>query len=156
MRTTLLLPLALVLLLSIPALAGEHHSCDKPVEVCLKTMVGKLKSTGFIGVEFDKEKDSQGLHVSKVVPSSPAEQAGIQQGDVLLSLNGVSFDEANHEAMKKVKVPGREVTVTLLRNGASQKIKLTLAPMPADLMAKYIGEHMMYHAQKDEMKTVKR
>ena len=53
----------------------------------------------------------------------------------------------NWDAINKVKLPGKEVTCTIKRNGANREFTLTLVPMPADLMAKYIGEHMMEHAK---------
>lgn len=151
-------PVAFALLLAVPALAGDSESCDVPVQECLNHMVTKLKTTGFIGVEYDDKKSPDGIVVTEVIPGTAAETAGIQVGDVLKTLNGIPFakDKASYEKMAKVKVPGNEVTVTLTRNGASKTIKLTLSPMPADLMAKYIGEHMIVHAKQEETTTVKK
>ena len=148
MTTLLAIPL-----LALPAMAGsdcENCSCDKPVSECLNTMIAKLETSGFIGVELDEDKATKALIVTKVIPGSPAENAGILEGDELYALNGIRFKEQNHEAISKVKVAGNEVNCTLKRNGSSKEIKMTLVPMPADLMAKYIGEHMIAHAkQKD-------
>lgn len=113
-------------------------------------MVTELKSTGFIGVELDKPGDKGEMVVTKVVPGAPAEKAGIQKGDVLVALNGIPFSKDNWKKMAEVKKPGREVTCTVKRGTTNKNIKLTLVPMPADLMAKYIGEHMMKHAKKDQ------
>jgi C-terminal processing protease CtpA/Prc len=140
-------------LLALPAMAGsdcEKCSCDEPVSECLNTMVTKLKTSGFIGVELDEDKATKALTVTNVIPGSPAETAGIRAGDELYALNGIRFKDQNHEAMSKVKVPGNEVTCTIKRNGASKEIQMTLVPMPADLMAKYIGEHMMAHAKQTD------
>jgi predicted metalloprotease with PDZ domain len=139
-------PIALALLFAAPAFAGESHKCDTPVQECLNHMVTKLKTTGFIGIEYDDKTSSDGIVVTSIIPETAAEKAGIQVGDVLETLNGIRFAKDSYKEMAKVKLPGKEVTVTLTRNGASKTIKLTLAPMPADLMAKYIGEHMMAHA----------
>jgi C-terminal processing protease CtpA/Prc len=109
-------------------------------------MVTKLKTTGFIGIEYDDKESTNGLKVSKVIPDTAAEKAGIQVGDVLEAMNGIPFTKDSHEAMAKIKVPGKQVTLTLTRAGARQEIQVTLSPMPTDLMAKYIGEHMMVHA----------
>jgi C-terminal processing protease CtpA/Prc len=147
MKKLLTIP-ALALMFATPALAGDHE-CSTPVEECLNGMVTKLKSTGFIGVELDQDEATGTLTVSKVIADSPAEKAGIQPGDVLYAINGLRFREENHDAISQVKLPGKEVTCTIKRNGRDKKFKLTLVPMPADLMAKYIGEHMMYHAQKN-------
>jgi len=154
--TKYFISVSLAILLALPALAGEHKKCDKPVHDCLNSMVVKLKSTGFIGVELDKSKKTGVLSISKVIKGSPAEKAGIQIGDELLAINGISFDKKNHEAMSKVKVPGKQVTCAIKRDGAKREIKLTLVPMPADLMAKYIGEHMMQHAKQDAALAAKK
>ncbi len=46
-------------------------------------------------------------------------------------------------------VPGQEITYTITRDGSNREVNLTLAPMPADVLAKWIGQHMMDHAQVD-------
>ncbi|MEK7704841.1 MAG: PDZ domain-containing protein [Myxococcota bacterium] len=147
-----LAPLCGVLLLVSPALAGEHsESCNLPVQDCLNTMVTKLKDTGFIGVELDVDKATRALMVTKVIAGSPAESAGIQAGDELYAINGIRVTEENEAAISKVKLPGKEVTCTMRRRGEDRVFKVTLVPMPADVMARYIGEHMMLHAKQAEV-----
>ena len=147
--------LSLALLMPLPVFAGGHckgkdcKKCEKPVQDCLNSMVTELKSTGFIGVEIDTDKETGTYKVKKVIEGTPAEKAGIQHGDVLFAIDGIQFTKKNHEAISKVKKPGKQVTCTIKRNGAKREIKMTLVPMPADLMAKYIGEHMMEHAAKE-------
>ena len=138
------------LLLALPAsaIAGKGKQCDHPVDECLNYMVTKLKSTGFIGVELDDDKAHGGvLIVTNVVKGSPAEKAGIQTGDELYSMNGIRFGEETWKKMKEIKKPGNDVQVTIKRDGHAKKMRMVLAAMPADLMAKYIGEHMMTHAK---------
>lgn len=138
---------SLVLLLSATVFAGgKGEKCKQPVQTCLNEMVLKLKQTGFIGVELDQGKNKEVLIVSKVIEGSPAEKAGIRVGDELYALNGIRYNKENDDAINKVKVPGNTVACTIRRNGNNREFQLTLVPMPADLMAKYIGEHMMEHA----------
>ncbi len=149
MKKLSLVVLSLAILLVVPVvpvLAGDHGKCTHTVEDCLNKMVAKLKSTGFIGVELDS-KDKETLTVTKVVQDSPAEKSGIQEGDILYALNGIRFTKKNWEAINKVKQPGKTVTCTIKRHGSSKELNMTLVPMPADLMAKYIGEHMLDHAK---------
>jgi C-terminal processing protease CtpA/Prc len=145
------------MLVATPALAGGDHAktCSSPVQECLSEMVTKLKTTGFIGIEYDEKESTNGLKVSKVIPDTAAEKAGIQVGDVLEAMNDISFTKDNHEALARIKVPGKQVTLTLTRAGERQEIQVTLSPMPTDLMAKYIGEHMLVHANK-KVATAKR
>ena len=141
---------ALCVLISVPVYAGDHKKCESSLKDCLNSMVTKLKSTGFIGVELDKSKSPKALIVTKVVEGSPAEKAGIQVGDELVAFNGMAYNEKNYKAISEVKVPGASVRCTMKRNGTDRQFKLTLAPMPADLMAEYIGEHMLHHAEKKD------
>lgn len=148
MRKLSKLSLAFMLLLPLSAFAGgsKGEPCKEKVQTCLDNMITKLKSTGYIGVELDDEKVKTAMMVTKVMPGSPAEQGGIQVGDELYAIDGVRFSFEHNEAMNKIKVPGKAVTVTIKRGGVSKDLKMTLIPMPADVMAKYIGEHMMHHA----------
>ena len=155
MRNLAALSLSVTLMIPAFAFAGKGHQCSQAVDDCLNHMVKKLKSTGFIGVELD-DKSPSALVVTKVVAGSPAEAAGIQNGDELFSLNGIRFGKDNYQKMGKVKKPGNEVQVIIKRNGQPKKMRITLAAMPADLMAKYIGEHMMTHAKTQSGKVAEK
>ena len=90
--------------------------------------------------------------VKEVVPNSPAERAGIQPGDILYAMNGIPILPANDEKLYRARKglkPGSSVTYTIRRNGGSRDLRITLDPMPANVMAKYIGEHMLEHAAQD-------
>jgi len=141
---------ALALIASVPALAGhDGKKCDMNTQDCLNQMAANMKNSGWIGVELDVDEASGTYKVEKVVPDSPAEAAGLQPGDVLFAMNGIKNAEENEKALKKVKQdlkPGSSVTYTVKRNGYDREVKITLAPMPTDVMAKWIGKHMMDHA----------
>ncbi len=153
-----IISLNVAIFLAWPSQATKGDFCEEPVQTCLTTMVARLKNAGFIGVEIDDDKVPGQLLVTKVVEGSPAEKAGIQIGDELYSINGVRFNKKNHKTISQFKVPGKEVTCTVKRNGLNKSFKVTLVPMPADLVAKYIGEHMMEHKRRDEaeQKTAKK
>jgi len=130
--------------------AGDpHKKCGAPVQECLDHMSSLLKNSGWVGIEFEPGTSEQGgYYVTRVVPGSPAEKAGLQPGDVLTALYGVRLAKDNEAALAKVRQqwkPGQSVTYTLKRQGQDRDITFTLAPMPADVMAKWIGEHMMQH-----------
>jgi C-terminal processing protease CtpA/Prc len=141
---------ALALALALPAWAGHSgEKCNYPTQECLDHMAEKLKSSGWVGVELDFDEATGVPTVTKVVPGSPAEAAGIQAGDIFVALNGVKMNKDNEEALKATKKewkPGQSVTYTISRNGYDKKVDLTLAPMPADVMAVWIGQHMLMHA----------
>ena len=137
------------LVASAPALAGHGEKCKYGTQDCLNAMAGKMKKSGWVGIEMDKD-DHDNLVIVRVVQGSPAEEAGLKPGDVLFALEGVEMDYAKNEvALKEARkewTPGQSVTYTVKRNGADKDIELTLAPMPADVLAKWVGQHMLDHA----------
>ena len=134
------------------AAAKEMHAakkCAYGTQDCLDHMAAKMKSGGWVGIELDKDETTGVMTIQRVVPGSPAEQAGFQVGDVLLALNGIEINDKNEAALKAAKKdwkPGQNVNYTLKRNGSPVQASLTLASMPADVLAKFIGEHMLEHA----------
>ncbi len=65
-----------------------------------------------------------------VVLGSPADQAGIEDGDIITAVNGQKIDQTHSLSflIQQMK-PGDEVELTLLRDGKEQKIKLKLGEM---------------------------
>ena len=133
-----------------PLAAGDHpKKCTMPLQDCLDRMSATLKTTGWVGIEFDDANVSDGGYkIYKVIEGSPAQKAGLQPGDILYALNGVRLAKENDAALAKARKewkPGQSVTYTIKREGVDREITLTLAPMPADVMARWIGEHMKMH-----------
>jgi len=129
------------------------HKCPYSTQECLNHMASRLQASGWIGIEYEPEEGGV-ITVQRVVPGSPAEKAGLTVGDVLFSINGVEIRKGNDAAMKKAKVdyrPGQKVHYVIKRNGASKPIDIVLGQWPADLLAKYIGEHMLEHAEADAL-----
>jgi predicted metalloprotease with PDZ domain len=145
----------LALIVAVPALAGKDKikkskSCTASTQECLDKMSTKLQTAGWVGIEYEHIKDSGKYQLTKVIPGSPAEEAGLQAGDILFATYGIEMTEENSKALKKARkdwAPGQKVVYTVKRQGHDLKVKLTLAPMPADVMAQWIGNHMMQHTQ---------
>ena len=151
-RRTWLGGLWALVVLSAPALAGEYTKCPDSTQDCLDHMATKMKNSGWVGLELDMNEASGGYKVLKVVPGSPAQNAEIQPDDVLYALNGVRLVKENDAALAKARKewqPGQSVTYTIKRNGADREVTLTLAPMPADVLAKWIGQHMLEHVSNE-------
>lgn len=117
---------------------------------CVHKMAAKLKSKGFIGVELDHNKETHALTVTRVIEKTPAERAGIQKGDELYAVNGLTYSKENMDTVSKLMKPDHQVTVTIKRNGVSKDLKVTLASMPEDTIAKYIGHHVMHHLEQEK------
>jgi serine protease Do len=71
----------------------------------------------------------QGAFVSDVVPGSPAEQGGIQPGDVILKVNGQPIKD-DYDCLQKVSTlpAGNDATFTIWRDGKTLTVKVKIAP----------------------------
>lgn len=146
-----------IVLIPLPALAGEKdkeaHKCTASTQECLNKMVQSMKTRGWIGIEMDEVKGTKTVVIKRVVPGSPAEAAGFQVGDVLVAVEGKRFaDNTETECvtcavMKENWVPGRKVTYLVSRNGSEVTVAPTLASVPPDVLAQWVGSHMIEHAQ---------
>ena len=76
-------------------------------------------------------KDLKGALVSGVMKSSPAEKAGIKQGDVLLTFNGKDVEDTGHLRNMVSQTPiGTKVKVRLLRQKKELELDVTIAELP--------------------------
>jgi serine protease Do len=79
------------------------------------------------------EKDSQGIVVGDVTPNSPASEAGIKTGDIILEVNGKSVTDSNQLRMSiSMMQPGTELKLKTLRNGTERDATVKLAEMPTE------------------------
>lgn len=140
---------ALAACLVAASTAAGGGKCPYSTQECLDLMALKMKDSGWVGVELDREEDHGPMTVTKIVPGSPAEKAGIQHDDVLVAINGITLEEANEKKLVEARAaskPGQSVTWTMRRDQQKRDVMITLGAMPADILARYIGEHMLQHA----------
>jgi serine protease Do len=66
-----------------------------------------------------------------ILPDSPASKAGLKEKDIITKVNGDDINEKNSltSLVGKYKV-GDEVTLTILRDGKEQQVKVTLGAAP--------------------------
>ncbi|MBI5879857.1 MAG: PDZ domain-containing protein [Chloroflexi bacterium] len=79
--------------------------------------------------------------VSQVVTGSPAEKAGLQVGDIIVSVNGARLD-ANHtlDVLIQQSKPGDTVELGLRQRGqAESTLKVTLGANPSNAAQAYLG-----------------
>jgi serine protease Do len=77
----------------------------------------------------------RGALVGKIVPGSPAAKAGLKESDVITEVNGQRIEgTAQFRRMIREIPAGRIVQLTVLRDGRSQSISLTLAKVESNHM----------------------
>ena len=99
-------------------------------------------SRGFLGIDLQELtpdlasafglKSAHGAVVRGVAPGTPAAKAKLQQGDVIIELDGTKISDAA-ELRKNIaeKGPDKEVSLGVWRNSKLLKIKVTLAKLPS-------------------------
>ena len=148
--------LALAFALLTTAFAGDYSKCTMSTQECLDHMTAKFKEHGWMGIEMEIDDETSVRTIIRVIPNSPAEKAGFQIGDVLVALNGIRFGKEHEETLMKVRdrqmKPGSEVTYTVARSGYERQIPVTLAAAPPDVLAIWIGRHMLEHVTREVAK----
>ncbi|MCS6977313.1 MAG: PDZ domain-containing protein [Gemmatales bacterium] len=83
----------------------------------------------FIGLQLEESRgEGEGAAVARVVPDSPAANAGIRPGDVVLKINGENLTRASELSdVVASRRPGDVLTLTLRRGDKEEEIKVTLA-----------------------------
>jgi len=90
-----------------------------------------------LGVQIDNASDKAGARVMHVSPGGAAEEAGIRDGDVIVSIDGKSIagsssaGEALVDQMRSVK-PDQKVKVRVLRDGKNKDFMVVARPMTFD------------------------
>jgi uncharacterized iron-regulated protein len=80
-----------------------------------------------IGVILRTKEDHKGLWIERVLPGSPAENAGLLPRDRLTAVEGIEIREVKeiHHVLSE-KGWGNDITFTILRNGLKREIVVTL------------------------------
>lgn len=84
----------------------------------------------YLGVRFGPNDDGDGVVIVEVVVDSPADEAGLQAGDIVTAVNGEEFGAGNLAALVGSFAPGDTVTLTIERDGETQDIDVTLGTAP--------------------------
>lgn len=87
-------------------------------------------------------KEDKGALVGDVVEGGPAEKAGISRGDVITEYEGKEIDEPNQlRNMVANTEPGKEVEMTIVREKKTEKIRVKIGELPAEMQKSLAGEY---------------
>ena len=77
-------------------------------------------------------KDASGAIVSQVHPDSPASQAGLKQGDVIIEVNGQKVENSGSlQIAISEMTPGTPVKLGIVRDGKPMTLDLTVGCITA-------------------------
>ena len=84
--------------------------------------------------------DAEGVLIAKVSPDSPAEKAGLRNGDIITKIAGrVVKAPEDVQDMAESMSPGDKVSVEIVRDGKAQTIEVVLGERPAAAMGEQPG-----------------
>ncbi len=77
--------------------------------------------------------DRKGALVAGVAPEGPAHRAGLRQGDVIRRFDGRPVDDSTHLPAAVAATPaGKQVAMTVLRDGKEVELTVTIGRMPGE------------------------
>lgn len=124
------------------AAGAENIGFAIPIDV-VKSAIDSFKQTGsfaskpFLGIEYSMvPRESailngvpEGAYIANVISGSPAEKAGIEEGDIITKIDGEelkNFEGGLAEVISKKKA-GQKVDIELWRDGETKKVSATLS-----------------------------
>jgi putative serine protease PepD len=106
-------------------------------------IAGRTPTHPFLGIQLQEESDSlasgvavaaYGTLVQSVVTGTAAAKAGLQKGDIIQKVDGVSLNNGQTLAgVLELHEVGDTVTLSVLRNGGSQEVPVVLGERPAGI-----------------------
>lgn len=92
-----------------------------------------------------------GALVAKVLPDSPAEAAGLHEGDIIYSFNGITIDRSGDLPHQVGRIPPEtDAKVGVVRSGKKQTITVTIGLLPSQ------GEELKTSAKAEEKASANR
>lgn len=86
-------------------------------------------TAGFTGLRLRDGKDQRGAEIRWTEPDSPADAAGLGEGDLLLAVDGVTGNRTMLEARLRQLKPGHTAILTIVRGDRVSEFRLTPVPM---------------------------
>ena len=133
--------LAVAILATAAVLVADEPRCGATARECEQQIRQMLARSRYLGVQVVQLKP--GIVIKSVVPNSPAEKAGLEDGDRLIAVNGRAMTNATVRDFKQViaEAPGR-LWIIVQHRGAFKKIEVTLRPYSKEQLDKIVNAHL--------------
>jgi S1-C subfamily serine protease len=107
-----------LLALAVAFAAGSGHAGDRAwLGVVLQPLTVDLKEA------MDLDRDFEGVLISDVVDDSPADEYGLEKGDIILQIDGKEIRTVSTATrIVKAHSPGDDVKIVVLRDGDRKKV----------------------------------
>ncbi|HEX7094883.1 MAG TPA: trypsin-like peptidase domain-containing protein [Acidimicrobiales bacterium] len=100
---------------------------DTLLDIADRIVNGESLEVAYLGVRGSEPTGSPGIVIVEVMPASPAEAAGLQEGDRVLAIDG---DEVTSMLTLSARIqlhrPGDTIELTIERDGQQQTVTVTL------------------------------
>jgi putative serine protease PepD len=95
-------------------------------------IAGKTVQHAYLGVQIADAASGAGAQVAEVKNGSPADKAGLQTGDVVTKIDGVTIENADDLTAKVSSYkPGDKATFTITRKSATKTLDVTFGQRPS-------------------------
>ena len=141
-KTTRIL-VAAWLVAAAAALVADEQKCNGTARECEQQIRQFLSGRRFLGATIRER--NPGLVIDAVNPGGPAERAGLQVGDRLITCNQKSLTAATPRDFKQILADAREtgkLRMIVWRRGAYKHIVATLEPYTKEQINKIILAHL--------------
>jgi len=99
---------------------------------------------GFPPFPMPRSGQLSGALIREVVPDTPADKAGLQEGDLIIAVDGQPVDDDHPlQALIGEHRPGDRVEITYLRGEEEQEIRVKLGEHPDDPEQPYLGVYFV-------------
>ena len=100
---------------------------DTAKRVANEIITNGSAQTPVIGVRLDMQFTGPGAKVIEVTEGGPAKAAGLRVDDIILAVNGQQIADSTQAIVTiRANAPGDEVTLSIIRDGQPQDLRLTL------------------------------
>jgi putative serine protease PepD len=105
---------------------------DAAKSVATTLIAGGKVEHAYIGIRVGDAPNGSGAQISSVSSGTPGEKAGLKAGDVITAIDSTQVTSADDlTAGITAHAPNDQVTLTVIRNGKTMKIDVTLGVRPS-------------------------